>query len=79
MRSVILRARVRKGRLVLDEPTDLPDGAEVSLELVDDVLGEELGDERGALEQSIATAREQAQRGEGIDGATFVKQLRARR
>ena len=25
------RARVRKGRLVLDEPTDLPEGAEVDL------------------------------------------------
>jgi len=31
-----VRARVSNGRLVLDEPTDLPEGAEVELAPVDD-------------------------------------------
>lgn len=71
--SVIVRARVRRGRLVLDEPTDLPDGTEVALERVDDVLACELTpDERARLEASIETARAQAQRGEGVDGETFL-------
>ncbi|GAC1365439.1 MAG: hypothetical protein NVS3B10_31010 [Polyangiales bacterium] len=75
---MIVRARVRKGRLILDAPTDLPDGAEVSLEVVDDVLAAELGDERAALEESIERARAQGQRGEGIDGAEYVASLRAK-
>ena len=29
-----LKAQVREGRLVLDEPTDLPEGTEVELTLV---------------------------------------------
>ena len=31
-----LKARVENGRLKLDEPTDLPDGKEVSLVLLED-------------------------------------------
>ena len=48
----ILRARVRNGRLVLDEPTSLPEGAEVELLPVN---GEDdLDDaERAALHQSL--------------------------
>lgn len=77
---MIVRAHVRRGRLVVDEPTDLPEGAEVALELIDDVLAQELGDdERAALEASIERAREQADRGEGVDGASFLESLRARR
>ena len=30
-----LRARVANGRVILDEPTDLPEGTEVELHLVD--------------------------------------------
>jgi hypothetical protein len=33
-----LRAHVHKGRLVLDEPTDLPEGEVVELVPVDEVL-----------------------------------------
>jgi hypothetical protein len=77
---MVVRAHVRKGRLVVDEPTDLPDGAEVTLELVEDVLASELEpEERERLEASIETARAQAERGEGIDGAAFIARLRAGR
>ncbi len=76
---MIVRARVRKGRLLVDEPTELPDGAEVALEVVEDVLSEELGeDQRAALEASIEAARAHAKRGDGVDGAAFIAQLRAR-
>lgn len=76
---MIVRGRVRKGRLFVDEPTDLPDGAEVALEVVDDVLDAELGDERAALEASIARGRAQGERGEGVDGAAYIAQLRSKR
>jgi hypothetical protein len=32
----MLKARVRNGRLVLDEPTSLPEGSEIELHLVED-------------------------------------------
>lgn len=75
---MVVRARVRKGRLLVDEPTDLPDGAEVSLELVEDVLALEFDPaERDKLEASIEKARAQAEHGEGIDGAALIARLRA--
>jgi hypothetical protein len=47
-----LKARVRDGRLVLDEPTALPDGTEVRVALLD---GDELDEEdRAALEAALA-------------------------
>ena len=33
-----LRVKVKNGRLVVDEPTDLPDGAEVEVVMIDDEL-----------------------------------------
>lgn len=47
-----MKARVRNGRLVLDEPTDLPEGTEVELVPVDvDELDEE---DRRLLHQALA-------------------------
>ena len=59
----ILHARVQNGRVVVDEPTDLPDGAKVDLLLLDAAaeMGEE---ERTALEASIGRGLAQADRGE---------------
>ena len=52
-----LKARVQNGRLVLDEPTDLPEGAEVELAIVEDALTEaERARLHAALELSIAQA-----------------------
>ena len=53
-----LKARVRNGRLVLDEPTDLPEGEEVELVLadVDDVDVDLSEDERKQLDESIGVA-----------------------
>jgi len=41
--TLTLKAKVRGGRLVLDEPTDLPEGSEVDLVPVD--AGDDLEDE----------------------------------
>jgi len=36
-----VRARVRNGRLIVDEPTDLPDGMELELRSDDDLTEEQ--------------------------------------
>jgi hypothetical protein len=72
-----LRARVRNGRLVLDEPTDLPEGEEVELVLADaDDMDD---DERAALHESIRESIEQMERGELIDANEALAELRAHR
>ena len=53
-----LRAKVRNGRIVLDEPTDLPEGKEVNIVLLDD---DGLDDESrrrllDAIDQSLGEA-----------------------
>lgn len=58
-----LRAKVIKGRLVLNEPTDLPEGAEVELRPTHErspmspADDEILGDELEASEQDLAAGR----------------------
>jgi hypothetical protein len=74
---------VRKGRLVLDEPTDSPEGQEVELVPLDDVLargGDYLDDEeRERLHESLRESIEQMKRGETIDAADAMAELRAHR
>jgi hypothetical protein len=59
----ILHALARNGRVVVDEPTSLPDGVKVDL-LVLDAAGEMPADEETALEASLRRGLEQADRGE---------------
>ena len=47
------KVQVKDGRLVLDEPTDLPDGAEVEVLVIDDELTAE---ERAELHASLDRA-----------------------
>jgi hypothetical protein len=73
-----LKAQVRNGRLVLDEPTDLPEGEVI--ELVPRDEGDELDDaERAELERSLEISRAQAKAGQLIDGEVVMAELRARR
>jgi hypothetical protein len=77
-----LRARVRNGRLVLDEPTDLPEGEEVELVRADadddDDMEDDLSeDERKQLDESIAMSFEQAKNGQLIDADEVLAKLRA--
>ncbi len=72
-----LKARVHNGRLVLDEPTDLPEGAEVELVAVD---GDDMSaEERAALHESIYESIEQMKRGQLIDADEALARLRAHR
>jgi hypothetical protein len=70
-----LRARVRKGRLVVDEPTDLPEGTVLNL-VVDDE-GDDMDDaERAALDASIARGLEAARAGRVRPAADVIAELR---
>jgi hypothetical protein len=73
--SLTLRARVRGGRLVLDEPVDLPEGSEVDLVLADeqDTLDDA---DRARLHAAIGRAREQIRRGETLDKDEVLGRLR---
>jgi ribosomal protein L1 len=72
-----LKARVRNGRLVLDEPTDLPEGVEVRVIVVDE--GDELDDaERARLDAALDDAIEQADAGRTVDADEALARLRAR-
>jgi hypothetical protein len=78
-----LRAKVHNGRLVLDEPTDLPEGEVVELVPVDEVLasgGDYLDDEdRKRLHESIEESIEQMKAGNLIDADEALAELRAHR
>jgi hypothetical protein len=73
-----LRTRVRHGRIVLDEPTDLPDGTELEVVLADG--GDGLDDEeRAELEQAIEEGLADAREGRHEDASVVMDRLRSRR
>lgn len=73
-----LRARVEQGRLVLDEPTTLPDGTVI--DLVADDEGDDLTDEeRRALHSALTTSWASAEAGRLRPAAKIVDELRRRR
>lgn len=72
-----LKAHVKNGRLVLDEPTDLPEGREVELVVLDD---EEFHpEERARLLQAIEDGVEDIEKGDYVDGMEFANELLAKR
>ena len=70
------KIRARNGRLVLDEPTDLPDGAEVEVLVIDDELTAE---ERAELHASLDRALDDSDAGRGMDAWEFLERYRTRR
>ncbi|HEX4335821.1 MAG TPA: hypothetical protein VH062_07900 [Polyangiaceae bacterium] len=73
-----LRAQVKNGRLVLDEPVDLPEGTTVDLVPADE--SDNLDDaERTRLHEALATSRAELARGEGVPLAGVIRELRAAR
>ena len=71
-----LKAQVKNGRLVLDEPTDLPEGAEVTLAITDDE--EDLTDaDRAELRAELQTSVAEMRAGKGIDADVVLAELRA--
>jgi hypothetical protein len=70
-----LRARVQKGRLLVDEPTDLPEGT--VLDLVVDDEGDDMDDaERAALDAAITRGLDAARAGKVRPAADVVADLR---
>ncbi len=59
--TATLKAQVRGGRLVLDEPTELPEGSEV---------------DRARLDASLQRSAEQFAEGRGIDADQALARLR---
>lgn len=71
-------AHVKNGRLTLDEPTDLPEGSVVPLEIADD--WDDLDDEeRAELQPSLRESIEQMRAGQTIPLEQALAELRAHR
>ncbi len=71
-----VRARVRDGRLTLDEPTDLREGTEVELIAT---AGDDLtDDDRAALHGALASSMSQAKAGRVRPASEIVDEIRRR-
>ncbi|HWL86620.1 MAG TPA: hypothetical protein VNO21_12505 [Polyangiaceae bacterium] len=78
-----LKAHVQNGRLVLDEPTDLPEGEVVELVPVDDSLAIDNDDleeeEREALDAELEAGVRELDEGLGVSEEELWARLRANR
>ena len=71
-----LRAIVRNGRFVIDEPTTLPEGTELEL-VVETALDDDADAERAALVKSIEASVREFEEGKGIPAEIVLARLRA--
>jgi hypothetical protein len=72
----VFKAYVRNGRIVVDQPTDLPDGTELYLLPIQD--GDELNDEeRAALHAAIEEAENELDAGQVVSEEELWARLRA--
>ena len=72
--TLTLKARVHDGRLILDEPVDLPEGTEVDLVPAND--GDDLDDaDRARLHAAITRSAEQFRSGRGIPADKVLELL----
>ena len=70
-----LRARVANGRIVIDGTTDLPEGTELNLAVID---GDEMTDEeRAALQAEIERGRADILAGRGVPASALDDKQRA--
>ncbi len=73
-----LRARVENGRLVLDEPTTLPEGTVVPL-VADDEDDDLTDEERHALHEALSASWTSAEAGHLRPASEILNELRQRR
>ena len=75
-----MHAQVRNGHVVIDEPTDLPEGTVVELKVVklEDPWADMDPEERAALEASIEEGFRDVENGNVVDAREFLAQLRAK-
>ena len=72
-----IKARVNAGRLVVDEPTDLPDGTELELLPLDP--GDWLDDaDRVALHKALRDSNADVAAGRLVDADEILRELRSR-
>ena len=75
--TMTLKARVKAGRLIVDEPTDLPEGTEIELLPLDP--GDWLDDEdRAALHRALRDSDQDVKAGRLVDADTILRELRSR-
>jgi len=70
-----VKARVKNGRLVLDEDTDLPEGTEVTLAVSEDEPDDE---ERARIIRAVEWSMDQMQAGKHTDANAVIARLLAR-
>jgi len=77
LHDMTIKARVRAGRLVLDEPTDLPEGSEIELLPLDpgDWLDET---DRAALHQALRESDADVAQDRLVDAEEILRELRSR-
>jgi len=71
-----LRARVKGGHIVVDEPTDLPDGTELTLLLLE-AEDELTAEERADLDAMIDRGRADIAAGKGVSPEDLLARVRA--
>ena len=69
-----LKAHVENGRIIVDEPTDLPDGTVLHVVPVSDDMDAE---ERAALERSIEEGYEDFEKGDVEDAFEHLARIRS--
>jgi len=72
-----MKAQVRNGHLVIDEPTDLPEGTEWKLVVVDSLTDEMNPEERAEFLRELEISATEADAGQLIDAAHVLAKLRA--
>lgn len=71
-----IKARVHAGRIIVDEPTNLPDGTEIELLPLDP--GDWLDDaDRAALHEALRQSDADAAGGRLIDAEEVLRELRS--
>ena len=77
-----LKAHVKDGRIILDDPTDLPEGEVVYVRLVDTIVADDKDDsddaERAALHRELDASIAEADAGQTEDFARVLTELRQR-
>ena len=73
-----LKAHVENGRIVADEPVDLPDGTLLRVVPVDNLDDEMSAEERAELEQAIEEGYADFERGDHVDAKEFAARLAAK-
>ena len=69
-----LKAHVRNGHVVVDEPAELPEGTEVKVKVtkIVDAFAGMASEERAELEEELEDGRRDFENGEHVDAREFV-------